>query len=183
MNPTRAEHAHDLASAKRAAEHGMDRSLRLLMEARQAGIGQSLALALRTQETGIKGDGNVFGHDPTIFVGAGQVTKAKYLAYKHQRGNHGQGGMQGVGPLQLTYFSFQDRADQLGGCWNVTYNYRVGFRDLAHLIDVHRHMNHPVRVALAVYNGGAVNPNFRYADSVLKHAKWWHDQLTRTQPR
>ena len=31
------------------------------------------------------GGKNVFGHDPTIFVGAGTVTKAKYLEYKKRR--------------------------------------------------------------------------------------------------
>lgn len=176
---TKEEHEHDQRSAEIAARHGMVWSLRLLMESRDAGLthlgGQSLALALRTQETGIKGDGNVFGHDPTIFVGAGRVTKAKYLRYKHERGPTGRGGMQGVGPLQLTYYTFQDEADRLGGCWIVKHNYRVGFRDLAHLIRMYGNEHH----ALAVYNGGSKNPNYAYADSVLKHKSWWHKELTR----
>ena len=67
------------------------------------------------QET--SGGANIFGHDTTIFAGAGEVTKSKYLAYKKQRGPKGEGGMQGVGPLQLTFFTLQDEADDRGGCW------------------------------------------------------------------
>jgi hypothetical protein len=174
MNMGTAEHEHDQRSAHVAAGMGMDGSLRLLMEARSAGITQSLALALRQQETGIEGDGNVFGHDRgKPFAGAGRVTKAKYLEYRRVRGSHGQGGMQGVGPLQLTYYTFQDRADALGGCWLPKHNYRVGFEDLAHLIRMDG-----TRRGLAVYNGGTVRPNFDYADSVLRHQRFWHEKLS-----
>lgn len=76
----------------------MDNSLRIIREARRAGIAISLGFALIEHESGGK---NIFGHDPTIYVGAGDVTKAKYLAYKRQRGSSGRGGMQGVGPCQL----------------------------------------------------------------------------------
>lgn len=172
---TKAEHEHDQKYASIAAGLGMKGSLRLLMEARDAGLPPSLALGLRTQETGITGDGNVFGHDPSgNHVGAGQVTKAKYLAYRRQRGAMGKGGMQGVGPLQLTYFTFQDEADRKGGCWIARWNYYVGFRDLAHLIRQYGSQRH----ALAVYNGGPRNPNYDYADSVLEHKDFWHQKLT-----
>ncbi len=70
------------------------------------------------------GGENIFGHDPTIFVGAGRVTKKKYLAYRAQR-KQGK-GMQGVGPMQLTWWEFQDRADALGGCWVPYNNITVG---------------------------------------------------------
>jgi hypothetical protein len=171
---TKTEQEHDQKTAEIAAQLGMKGSLRLLMEARSAGLSQSLGLALRTQETGIKGDGNVFGHDASgNHVGAGRVTKAKYLAYKKKRGSTGRGGMQGVGPLQLTYYTFQDEADRLGGCWIVRWNYYVGFRDLAHLIRMYGSEHH----ALAVYNGGSANPNYKYADSVLEHKIWWHKKI------
>lgn len=181
---TKAQHAHDQQTANTIAAMGMRGSLRLLMQAREAGLSQSLALALRQQETGVKGDGNVFGHDPTIFVGGWdkkrgrehpKVTKAAYLAYKEQRGPTGKGGMQGVGPLQLTYHTFQDEADRLGGCWLVRWNYCVGFRHLAHLIAMYGGYE---RHALSVYNGGAAHPNFAYADSVLKHKTAWHKKLS-----
>jgi hypothetical protein len=191
---TRAQHEHDVASAHIAASHGMVGSLRLLMEARSAGItavaggGQSLALALRTQETGIKGNGNVWGHDPTIFVGGRdkkhhhdygpELTERAVREYLKDRGPRGEGGMQGAGPLQLTYWTFQDRAMRLGGLWVTRWNYQVGFEDLAHLIQVYRGHKNPVEMALAVYNGGATHPNHLYAASVLKHRDWWHEQLT-----
>jgi hypothetical protein len=72
-------------------------------------------------ETG--GGRNVFGHDPTIFIG-GDVTKQRYLRYRLARGHR---HMQGVGPVQLTYWSIQDAADKLGGCWIPEVNMRVGF--------------------------------------------------------
>lgn len=172
---TKAEQAHDQKTASACAALGMKGSLRLLMEARSAGLSQSLALALREQESGLKGDGNVFGHDPSgNHVGAGKVTKSKYLAYRKQRGPTGKGGMQGVGPLQLTYYSFQDEADRLGGCWLARWNYCVGFRHLAHLIAMYG----SERRALGVYNGGATKPNYDYADSVLARKKKWHERLT-----
>ena len=86
-------------------------------------------LRLPAQETG--GGRNVFGHDPTVFAGAGKVTRSKYLAYKHVRQRTGE--MQGVGPMQLTWWSYQDRADRLGGAWKPYPNMLVGFRHLAEL--------------------------------------------------
>lgn len=69
---------------------------------------------------------NVFGHDPTIFIGAGRVTKRKYLAYREERNRTGK--MQGVGPMQLTWWEFQDRADRIGGCWKPYLNITVGVK-------------------------------------------------------
>lgn len=112
-----------------ARKHGMQYTLKTASEANRAGLTYSLAFALCEQETGTCR--NVFGHDPTIFVGAGEVTKAKYLAYKAARGHT---RMQGVGPLQLTWWETQDRADRLGGCWRVSINLRVGFQTLAALV-------------------------------------------------
>src|SRR5919206_5294985 len=75
-------------------------------EAQRAGLRLPIACAMLEKES--SGGHNVFGHDPTIFVGAGQVTREKYRAYKKQRGPEGKGGMQGVGPMQLTWYSIQD---------------------------------------------------------------------------
>jgi len=49
-----------------------------IAEAQHAGLRLAVACAMLEKETA--GGHNVFGHDPTIFVGAGKVTKAKYLA-------------------------------------------------------------------------------------------------------
>lgn len=73
------------------------------------------------------GGQNVFGHDggPTGWAsGWGYVTKAKYLRYKE--GRKAGKGMQGVGPMQLTYWSIQDKADARGGCWKPKVNMTVG---------------------------------------------------------
>lgn len=86
----------------------------VVREAKRSSLPVSLVCAIVEKESGFR---NVFGHDPTIFVGAGTVTKEKYLAYKQQHGPRGKGGMQGVGPCQLTWWTLQDRADVLGGCW------------------------------------------------------------------
>ena len=113
---------------------------------RAADIPLYVGCAFLVQETG--GGRNVFGHDPTVFAGAGKVTRSKYLAYKHVRRRTGE--MQGVGPMQLTWWSYQDRADQLGGAWKPYPNMLVGFRHLAAL----HHATGSWRAAAHDYNGG-----------------------------
>lgn len=161
--------ARDLQLAHRARSHGANYSLRIVWEARRARLPISLGFALIEQESGFK---NVFGHDPTIYSGAGTVTKSKYRAYKRDRGSHGQGGMQGVGPAQLTWWEFQDEADHAGGCEKPKYNIRVAFEHLATLI--HRNGLHD---GIAAYNGSGPAAQ-RYADQVLHKQARWHDRLT-----
>lgn len=169
MSLTQEERDRDRKYAEIAADHGLVNSLRALWEARDAGISPSLALAMLEQESGGR---NVFGHDPTIFVGAGEVTKEKYLAYRAKRRASGNRLMQGVGPMQLTWWEFQDGADDLGGCWVVKYNLRYGFRRLAHLIDEHGTWEGVER-----YNGsGPAAENYRR--SVKARYDKWHDRLT-----
>jgi RHS repeat-associated protein len=109
----------------------------------------TLGCALLTQES--CGGYNVWGADSgpgTIFTrgydaknkrywgrrlpcnSSRQVTKAGYLEYKRQSGRTGRGGMQGAGPMQLTYYTFQNDADALGGTWRPGVNMRVGFRSI-----------------------------------------------------
>lgn len=158
--------------ARKAKANGAKYSLRIVIEARKAKIPISLGFALIEQESNFR---NVFGHDPTIFVGAGEVTKAKYLVYRAKRGPTGRGGMQGVGPPQLTYFTFQDRADEAGGCWVARYSIQVAFTDLAGMI--RKHGEHK---GLAVYNAG--ESGWRngedYARSVQKKQMRWHRVLS-----
>jgi hypothetical protein len=161
--------ASDLRYAIIARRHGMSNSLRALWEARKLGINPSLALAVSQQESDGK---NVFGHDKTIFIGAGKVTKQKYLNYKALR--KATGKMQGVGPLQLTWWEFQDAADKLGGCWKTKYNFQIGYGLLARLVKAHGK-----RKGLAIYNGGSARPNYMYADQVLAKEHIWHNRLKR----
>lgn len=135
-------------------------------EARRAGITYDLAFAMVEQESG--NGMNVFGHDPTIFAGAGKVTRGKYWSYKFARGRT---RMQGVGPLQLTWWELQDAADDLGGCWVPRYNLRVGFehlRDLTH--------TYGERGGIRRYNGAGPAAE-QYASSVLARKAKWHKRF------
>lgn len=158
--------ARDQDLALRAKKHGARYSLRIIREARRAGIPVSLGFALIEQESNFT---NVFGSDPTIFAGAGTVTKAKYLAYKKQRGRT---RMQGVGPAQLTWYELQDRADKRGGCWMPQHNIAVGFDALAKHI-----VGKGTRAGIAAYNGSGPAAN-RYATQVLAKQEKWHGRLT-----
>jgi hypothetical protein len=158
----------DLPYYNRARKAGVNFAWRIIEEARSEGVQLSLAIALIEQETGFR---NVFGHDPTIFVGAGEVTKSKYLAYKARRGPTGRGGMQGVGPAQLTYYSYQDDADKEGGCWKPRQNIRIGLRLLKSNI---RRLGEWGGVK--AYNGsGPAATN--YANRVLQRRDHWHRVL------
>lgn len=157
---------HDLA--KIANHHGAHYSLRIIIEARRTQIPISLGLALVEQESSFT---NVFGGDPTIFANAGQVTEARYRAYKAKRGTHGQGGMQGIGPTQLTWWEYQDRADKLGGCWKPACNIRVGFEVLADLIK-----EHGEAAGVARYNGSG-DAALKYQGQVYLKRDHWHDRL------
>ncbi|MFP5379559.1 MAG: hypothetical protein ACLGHP_07390 [Vicinamibacteria bacterium] len=158
--------ARDIALAVKAKRHGSNYSLRIVLEARRAGIPISLGFALIEQETGFR---NVFGSDPTIYRGAGRVTKRKYLAYKRARGKT---RMQGVGPAQLTWWEFQDRADRLGGCWVPRHNIRVGFEVLAAHIE-----RHGRTMGIARYNGSGDAADL-YTKQVLWKMRRWHERLT-----
>lgn len=158
--------ARDIQLAAKASRWGSRYSLRIVWEARRAGIPVSLGFALIEQESGFR---NVFGHDPTIFVGAGVVTKQKYLAYRKQRGRT---RMQGVGPAQLTWWAYQDAADKLGGCWIPKHNIRVAFELLASHI---RRLG--TEAGIAAYNGSGPAAR-RYAKEVRAKQLRWHDRLT-----
>jgi hypothetical protein len=107
----------------------------VIVEARRAGLPLPLACALLEKESG--GGANIFGREPTIFAGAGKVTREKYAEYKRRRIASGNRLMQGVGPCQLTWWEVQDEADREGGCWRPQVNIRVGFRHLAQAIAQH----------------------------------------------
>lgn len=165
----------DRELAQRAKKHGANYADLIVEKARLAEIPISLGFALIEQESNFR---NVFGHDNgKPFEGAGQVTEAKYKAYKKQRGSTGKGGQQGVGLGQLTHYTFQDRADALGGCWIPEHNIHVAFTDLAKMID-----KHGKRKGIGVYNAGeggwAQGKGHDYADEVLKKERRWHDRLT-----
>jgi hypothetical protein len=144
---------------------------RIVAEAKRAGLPLPLACALVEQESSFR---NVFGHDAVqnpIAKGS-RVTRASYESY---RGFRDQGfGAQGVGVTQLTFPPFQDRADDLGGCWKVRNQLRVGYQVLAGAI-----ASHGVRGGLAAYNAGSPTSSagLNYAAEVLTRRRRWKQVL------
>src|SRR5688572_7991908 len=151
-------------------------------EAARAGLRLELAAALLEKESA--GGHNVFGHDrgrsgKYIFPardGSVKVTKELYLEYKRRRVASGDKAMQGVGPCQLTWFSFQDDADKLGGCWKPQVNMRVGFQRLASLVRAHGDS-----VGARMYNGSG-DAAVAYSADLLKKAAAWKARLGGAAP-
>ena len=129
------------------------------------------------KETGFR---NVFGHDavrnpikspPGGLLAVTEDNYRQYLAHRRQ----GLGN-QGVGPMQLTSPSLQDRADQLGGCWQPGPNIRVGLEFLAGNI---RRLG--LRAGVVAYNGSGPAAQ-RYGDDVLAAARRWDARLRGARP-
>lgn len=112
----------------KARNMGCKMSYKAWRASRATGVPMWFICAILEQET--SGGRNIFGQDPTIFVRAGEVTKEKYWAYKVERIRSGNRKMQGVGPMQLTWWEFQDEADRAGGCWKPYINILTGARIL-----------------------------------------------------
>lgn len=125
-------------------DHGIVNPVWTTEACHRTGLPVFVACAFLEQETG--GGHNVYGHDvntdgtPRPFWGFGEVTEANYACYLRERdlgvresrrfptlGRRAQG----VGPMQLTWYSYQDEADRLGGCWRPVINMQVAFRIIA----------------------------------------------------
>lgn len=159
----------NLTLARRARAYGARSSLRIIIEAHAAGVPVSLAFAIFEHESGFQA---VFGHDPTIFVGAGLVTKAKYIAYRNARRASGNREMQGVGYGQLTWWATQDAADREGGCWRTPANVRIALRALAANLK-----QYGLVLGVARYNGYGPAAD-RYSAAVRARARVWHARLS-----
>jgi hypothetical protein len=165
------------AVARAIRAHGGRFETLVVREARRVRLPVALACAVLEKETGFR---NVFGHDavrnPVKSPPGGllAVTHENYLQYLHHRR---QGlGNQGVGPMQLTSPGLQDRADQLGGCWQPGPNIRVGLEFLAGNI---RRMG--LRAGVVAYNGSGPAAQ-RYGDDVLARARVWDKRLRSARP-
>src|SRR5688572_14557382 len=112
----------------KAASKGCFMPYQAMKASDETGVPFHILCALLEQET--SGGRNIFGHDASIFKGAGRVTARKYAIYKKERDRFKQKRMQGVGPLQLTWWEFQDEADEAGGCHRPYYNILTGARIL-----------------------------------------------------
>lgn len=137
-----------------------------------AASGLNLACAATMLEKESSGGHNLWGRDGVdtggTYVKGSAVTKSAYLAYKARRGELGS---QGVGPCQLTYYTLQNAADELGGCWDWRCNVRVGFAHLAGLIG-----QHGERGGFRRYNGSGAAAE-KYADDAMARLAKWRQQL------
>jgi len=144
----------------------------IVREARAQGVPVSLVCAVIEHESSFA---NVFGHDPvrnpikSPHGGLLAVTEERYREYLRHR-NRGEGA-QGVGPMQLTLPAFQDRADELGGCWKVGPNIKVGVGEIARLTKAYG-----MRNGMRRYNGSGSRAE-KYADDIVKAELRWRGWL------
>ena len=159
-------------AAQIMARHGTKRPDDVVKIAQKEGLELAVACTLLEKES--SGGDNVWGHDGVNtcgnYVKGSQVTKAAYLAYKRDRSRC---GMQGVGPTQLTWWEFQDRADARGGCWEWEVNVEVGFEIMAGYL-----RKQSLWEAAKRYNGAT-----SYADDFVAKHRVWRDRLAGSQPR
>jgi hypothetical protein len=99
------------------------------------------------------------------------VTASNYKKYKAHRS---QFGAQGVGPTQLTFPGFQDRADARGECFDWRVNALVGFEILSGNITALG-----VRKGFRAFNGSGPAAE-RYADDAMAKLRVWRDRLAGT---
>lgn len=146
-------------------KHGFVHFASILAAAEEADIDLSLLCAVLEQESG---DRNIYGHDPVKAPQrqGGKVTPKNYAEYKRLR--KAGYGMQGVGPMQLTWWQTQDFADRLGGCWRPSVNIKVGALTLAENIEKHGYAK-----GIARYNGSGPRA-WAYSLSVRRKVKVWH---------
>jgi len=171
MAATRAQKAREKHYVKVARRRGCRAGLAriIIREARKRGVPISLAFALFEHEAAFR---KVFGHDPTIYAGAGIVTRAKYMAYRAARRRSGNRMMQGVGEGQLTWWETQDLADRMGGCHTAAANVAVALLTLAARI-------HEYGEAQGVERYNGTGPAaVAYSRQVRAGAHVWHRLFT-----
>jgi hypothetical protein len=167
VTSTAAKKANDKKLLALMKAHGVVNPAQTLKATRATGLPLHYACAMLWKES--LGGQNVFGHDPTASIPRSwmgkTVTKARYVVYKKNR--KAGLGMQGVGPTQLTWYAFQDRADALGGCWNPYANMLVGFAVLRANIKLHGPQKGAAR-----YNGSGPMADRYGRDFIVKANRW-----------
>ena len=159
-----------MTAAEVLERHGTQRAAEVVELAAAAGLELAAAATLLEKES--SGGHNVWGHDGVDdggnYVKGAQVTKEAYEKYKHDRDRL---GAQGVGPTQLTFPGFQDRADDRGGCFDWRVNCSVGFEILAGHIRANG-----IRDGFRAYNGSGAAAE-RYADDAMSKLAAWRSRL------
>jgi len=146
-----------------------DLAAAVVREARRTGLPLAVACVMLEKESA--GGRNVWGHDKTKcpddtlpYRKGGSVTEQNYRAYLSVRTRC---GMQGVGPTQLTYYTFQDMADKRGGCWRPEVNIAIGFEILAGYVK-----SDGVRDAFSRYNTGRPGDTPYGRDAMKRLPRW-----------
>jgi hypothetical protein len=151
-------------------KHGIQRPKDVVELAARAGLELAAAATLLEKES--SGGHNVYGHDDVrtggFYEKGGPVTRANYAKYKAHRHEF---GAQGVGPTQLTFPPFQDRADARGGADDWRINALVGFEILAGLVSANGS-----RGGFRRYNGSG-DAAEAYADDAMKKLEVWRSRL------
>jgi len=155
-----------LAQIAKARSGGIKIPVRAYRASKKAGVPFYVTASLLMQES--SGGLNVWGSDPTIFVGRGAVTKANYAEYKRERIASGNRLMQGCGPVQLTYYSIQDKADAQGGCWRPYVNLLTGLQILAGYYNTYGNWVDAARR----YNGSGPAADAYAAQMAQRYTEW-----------
>jgi hypothetical protein len=151
--------------------YGIGLAQELVAAALMEGIDLAVAATVIEKESGGR---NIWGADTTVTGGTytpeGPVTQENYLAYRAAM-KAGRIPRNGCGPAQCTSAQYQDTADELGGCWDPTANYRSGFRGLQALIS-----------AYGIYGGfehynGSGPAAIAYANSCMVRYAVWQQRL------
>ena len=151
------------------AQGGILQAADVVSIAAAADLDLAAAATLLVKESG--GGRNVWGHDdvvvaPNTYVKGGPVTESNYTAYIAAV-RAGRAGRQGCGPTQLTFGPFQQRADDLGGCWRFDINCRVGFDILADHI-----RTRGVQDGFRAYNGSGPRAGAYGRDAKARYDVW-----------
>ncbi|GAA1402051.1 hypothetical protein GCM10009613_61360 [Pseudonocardia kongjuensis] len=147
-----------------------------------AGLPLAVMCAKLNRESRVKVGGvlasgqNVWGGDNVrgrgvLYTPGAVVTEQAYLRYRTER-RAGRAGNQGVGPSQLTWHTFQDQADALGGCWIPRWNLQVGAAEMARCIKAG---GGSLREAGAIYNSG--KPYARAPEAAQEYGRWLEDRV------
>jgi len=155
--------------------HGGRYEQEIIAASRATKVPVALLCAMIETETGFQ---NVFGSDnvanPIKSRGRPFLKVTKPLYQEYLRNRRKGLGQQGVGPMQLTTGSYQDRADKLGGCWKPGPNIMVGAQVL---VEKTRTVGGGVRNGVKAYNSWS-EAGDHYADKlVMPRYRQWKERL------
>jgi tellurite resistance protein len=157
--------------------HGGRYAKEIIAASRKTGAPIALLCAILSHETGFR---NIYGRDrgrrpnPVRSPAPPQAlvcTKENYRRYLQARNSGADAN--GVGPMQLTSHSYQDRADKLGGCWKPEINILVGAQVILEKI---KSQGGSLREGVRAYNGEG-DAAETYATNVLHTMRVWEQRL------